>query len=298
MNKKLIVSGLLMAVILLSACQKTDIKEESTKQTSRITKKSSTNSTTDSMASNISERQTTYEKDSSDNESESINIAKQQLIGNTFSMGPSLYDGEDATQAMEENKAPQNLMHDGAARLKFIDDSTVHVELAGTYRPDYDTSYKLTKNMLIIEHRNIPYTINNGLISFDTWTTEANGHTITWTFGPDKNASENSSEGTSESTIDTKNLSSEQFKEWVSAVLDKQFSMGRNSFPYKLSVENHDGYAYVRVKHSELEVDTITMFRINDSGQLEEEDRSNGYPVTYKVVSSKFMDTSEVTMQE
>lgn len=109
---------------------------------------------------------------------------------------------------------------------------------------------------------------------------------------------EGSTESFSESTVDTKNLSSEQFKEWVSAVLDKQFSLGRSSFPYKLSVENHDGYAYVRVKHSELQVDTITMFRINGSGQLEEEDRSNGYPVTYKVVSSKFMDISEVTMQE
>lgn len=38
------------------------------------------------------------------------------------------------------------------------------------------------------------------------------------------------------------------------------------------------------------------MFRINSEGQLEEEDRSNGFPVTYKVISSIFMDTSEVTV--
>lgn len=49
------------------------------------------------------------------------------------------------------------------------------------------------------------------------------------------------------------------------------------------------------MKHSELQVDTITMFRINDEGQLEGEDKSNGYPSSYKVVSSKLMDTSEVT---
>ncbi|MDT2613403.1 hypothetical protein [Enterococcus dongliensis] len=74
--------------------------------------------------------------------------------------------------------------------------------------------------------------------------------------------------------------------------------MGRSSFPYNLIVENHEGYAYVRVKHSEMQIDTITMFRINDQGQLEEGDKSNGFPVTYKVMSSKFMDTSEVTVLE
>jgi len=107
-----------------------------------------------------------------------------------------------------------------------------------------------------------------------------------------------SSESNSDTNVDTKNLTSEQFKEWVSAVLDKQFSMGRSSFPYDLIVENNDGYAYVRVKHSELQVDTITMFRINDEGKLEEEDKSNGYPAIYKGVSSSFMDTSEVTIME
>lgn len=211
-------------------------------------------------------------------------------------MVPALYDGEDANQAMEENKAPQNLMHDGGVVFSFTNDTTVHVELAGTYRPDYDTTYKLTDNKIIIEDRNIPYAITNGLISFDSWETELNGHTITWSFSPEENSSASSSESTTNTNINTKNLTSEQFKEWVSAILDKQFTMGRHSFPYKLSVENHEGYAYVRVKHSELQVDTITMFRINSEGQLEEEDRSNGFPVTYKVVSSTFMDTSEVTV--
>ncbi|WP_367378530.1 hypothetical protein [Enterococcus gilvus] len=76
--------------------------------------------------------------------------------------------------------------------------------------------------------------------------------------------------------------------------MDKQFSMGRSSFPYDLILENNDGYAYVRVKYSELQVDTITMFRINDEGQLEEE--LLGYPPKQIVMSSKFMDTSEVTV--
>lgn len=103
-------------------------------------------------------------------------------------------------------------------------------------------------------------------------------------------------EDNSDMTVDTKNLTSQQFKDWVSAVLDKQFTLGRSSFPYELFIENHEGYAYVRVKHNELQVDTITMFSINSEGQLEEEDKSNGYPVSYKVISSSFMDTSDVTL--
>lgn len=112
----------------------------------------------------------------------------------------------------------------------------------------------------------------------------------------DKHSEE--SESNPDSIVDTKNLTSQQFKDWVSAVLDEQFSLGRTSFPYDLFLENHEGYAYIRVKHSELQVDTITMFRINSEGQLEEEDKSNGYPVKYKVMSSNFMDTSDVSVIE
>lgn len=296
MKKKVMMGCLFVIMFLLGACQKTnmDTATESTKQTSSIVKESSSSSAADSISS--LDKQSSNVKEPSADESNTINTAQKQLIGKRFFMVPSLYDGEDANQAMEEDKAPQNLIHDGATTFSFTNDSTVHVELLGTYRPDYDTSYTLTDNMIIIQQRNIPYSVKNGIVSFDDWTTELDGHTITWSFSPEENSSASSSESTTNTNINTKNLTSEQFKEWVSAVLDKQFTMGRHSFPYKLSVENHDGYAYVRVKHSELQVDTITMFRINSEGQLEEEDRSNGFPVTYKVVSSTFMDISEVTV--
>lgn len=299
MKKKVIVSCLFVSVLILGACQKSDTNtaEKSTAQTSSIAKSSSSSTMNGTMSSSLQKQSSTV-SDSSDNESDTINTARSLLVGKRFSMIPALYDGEDASKAMEENRAPQNLIHDGAAGFHFTSDSNVRVELAGTYRPDYDTSYTLTSNMLIIEHRNIPYSIKNGAISFDSWTTEIDGHTITWSFGPEEGSAGNSTESTSDTSVDTKNLTSQQFKDWVSAVLDKQFALGRTSFPYDLSIENHDGYAYVRVKHSELQVDTITMFRINSEGQLEEEDRSNGYPATYKVVSSKFMDTSEVTFEK
>ncbi|MGM0214216.1 hypothetical protein [Enterococcus sp. AZ109] len=295
MKKKAGIIGLFMSVLLLGACQKPnpDTTEKSTMQTSSVETSSSTtvNSTTSSL-----EKQSNEVQDSSVNEIDTISIAREQLIGKNFFLVPSLYDGIDANQAMEENIAPQSLIHDGSAGISFIDDSNVHIELAGTYRPDYDAPYTLTDNLLIIEHRNIPYSITDGVISFDSWTTDIEGHTITWSFGPYNESSASQGSATSNTTVDTKNLTSEQLKAWVSAVLDQQFRMGRSSFPYKLSVENRDGYTYVRVQHSELQVDTITMFRVNGAGQLEESDHSNGFPVTYKVMSSNFMDTSEVTV--
>ncbi|OJG45373.1 hypothetical protein RV04_GL002089 [Enterococcus hermanniensis] len=230
-------------------------------------------------------------KESTEVETDVKSIAQKQFVGKIFLISPMLYDGEDASQAMEENKAPQNLIHDGASTVRFTNETTAHIELAGTYRPDYDTQYTLTENQLSIGQHTIPYTVKNGVLTFDTWTTDMDGHTVTWGI---TSASDSTETTSSTSSVDTKNLTSEQFKQWVGAVLDQQFSMGRPSFSYKLSVENHEGYAYVRVDDSEKQVDTIDMFRINSSGQLEEQDLTHGYPATYKVVSSQFMDTSAV----
>ncbi|MBV7392381.1 hypothetical protein KUA55_17105 [Enterococcus sp. ALS3] len=115
-------------------------------------------------------------------EPDNITLAYEQLIGKRFILGPLLYDGQDVNQAMNENNAPQNLVHDGTKLITFVDDSTVHIELAGTYRPDYDTSYTLTNNTITIDNETIPYSVENGVISFSNWTTDVNGHTITWSF--------------------------------------------------------------------------------------------------------------------
>lgn len=291
--KRLVVGSLLVSSLLLGACQKSDkTAVKSTEQTSSVTKESS--STTIERSSSSSEMQ------SSTVNSESAIVADAQslLIGKSFVLSPTLYDGEPVNQAMDEQKAPQNLFHDGVANIRFMDEATAHIGLAGSYRPDHDTAYTLTSRTLTVNQHTIPYSIENGLISFESWTTEDQSHTITWSFEPEGEAAENSSENTSDTIVDTKNLTASQLKEWVSAVLDKQFSMGRSSFPYTLTVEDHEGYAYVRVEHSEMQIDSITGFRVNEQGQLEEGDRSNGFPVTYKVMSSKFMDTSEVTVLE
>lgn len=111
---------------------------------------------------------------------DTIQSARQMLIGKKYSIVPILYDEQDAAEAMEDRKAPQNLIHDGAQEITFIDDTTIRTELLGNYRPDYEDTYSINENKLMIRHNDIPYTLSNSGISFDTWTTEMDGHTVTW----------------------------------------------------------------------------------------------------------------------
>ncbi|WP_265459645.1 hypothetical protein [Enterococcus sp. HY326] len=110
-----------------------------------------------------------------------LEAAGAYLIGKSYVIKPLLYDGEDAEQAMIEYRAPQSLFHDGVRTLIFLDESTVRIELAGTYRPDYDTSYTLSEDSLLINQDTIPYSYADNVITFGTWTTTTEGHVTTWT---------------------------------------------------------------------------------------------------------------------
>lgn len=206
--KKWVVGCLMVSVLALGACQKSETKTtaESTEKSSSVVEKSnsstmvSTSSTSTTIESTLSSSSTVesissatiestisssseiQESTEVNNEPDNIAIAQQQLVGKSFSLMPSLYDGQAVDQAMAEQKAPQSLVHDGGSIVSFTDDSTAHIELAGAYRPDFDDSYTLTNDTLTVNNQTIPYSINNGVITFDSWTTESNGHTITWTF--------------------------------------------------------------------------------------------------------------------
>lgn len=119
-----------------------------------------------------------------DKENDDLNKIKSHLIGNKYVVKPILYDGMDSEQAMDENKAPQSLIHDGVQIVSFKDDTNVHIELAGIYRPDYDETYSLSSETINFKDYYIPYKYNGENLSFDTWTTDINGHTITWAITP------------------------------------------------------------------------------------------------------------------
>lgn len=119
-------------------------------------------------------------------QAEKADAIHDQLVGKKYRISPSLYDGENTDQAMDENKAPQNLAHDGIQDITFITDSMVRVERSGSYRPDRDVPYTLNANTLSFDYQKIPYSLINGTVSFDSWTTNMDGHTVTWTITPEK----------------------------------------------------------------------------------------------------------------
>ena len=117
-------------------------------------------------------------------EKEKADAVHDQLVGKKYRISPSLYDGENTDQAMNEQKAPQNLAHDGIQDITFITDSMVRVKRSGSYRPDRDVPYTMNATTLSFDYQNIPYSLINGTVSFDSWTTNMDGHTVTWTITP------------------------------------------------------------------------------------------------------------------
>lgn len=124
--------------------------------------------------------------------SKGFNNIQNIIAGKSFDIAPVLYDGEDVDKAMNENKAPQNLVHDGVAKGYFYDSSTVHLTGLGTYSGEYSNPYTINNKTINIgsqDYKNIPYSLNGNSISFQNWQTKtSDGHTITWQMKWDNNA--------------------------------------------------------------------------------------------------------------
>lgn len=136
------------------------------------------------MDTSLAEKYYEEQSEKQTKDDDDLNKIKNQLIGKKYVIKPILYDGIDAEQAMNDHKAPQSLIHDGVQPVTFTNDTTVHIELAGTYRPDYDETYTINSKTINLKDYYIPYTFNNDSFTFDTWTTDIDGHTVTWAMTP------------------------------------------------------------------------------------------------------------------
>lgn len=89
-------------------------------------------------------------------------------IADGFLMAPVKYNGEDATEAMEANRAPQNLIHDGYTNGYIKDDTTVRVSNMGTA---FNSSYQIADGVFVIQlgasQHKFRYSVNNGSVSFE-----------------------------------------------------------------------------------------------------------------------------------
>lgn len=118
-------------------------------------------------------------------------IARNYLIGQGFAITPISYDGIAADKAMDENIAPQNLVHDGSFLIYFLDPNKAIYKGLGSYNTVYNLSYDVDDNNIIIKDLSdqIPYSVNNGVITVHDWNTQDNaGHVITWRLDPSTEA--------------------------------------------------------------------------------------------------------------
>lgn len=159
--------------------------DTSQSQSSQVQISSQTNNDT----RNFESQNDNAENDSSSS-TNSIENVQQALINQGYRIIPLLYDGEDTDQAMRENKAPQNLVHDGAELLLFKENDTVAVKgISGDFYP-HDESYLVTEKTITIDSVGIaiPYQFQQDKLVFQDWTTKANDengeHTITWRMEP------------------------------------------------------------------------------------------------------------------
>lgn len=302
MRKKILFGAVIASIFLFSACQKTD-SNSITKSTEEVRKKTDSSSSMSISQTSTTSTTSNNKNDTSDQVSDTQNSLTNEELAIALFLSSNFQDRSTDVAITEHiNAYEEDTGYSSKIQLskRMLPDIIVSFSSIGsTQRVHFDedfitvTAYSNSGDETV--ERFSKKELNNEFGEYQEQLAVLVGKAEN--YSPlDKHSEE--SEGNPDTIVDTKNLTSQQFKDWVSAVLDEQFSLGRTSFPYDLFLENQEGYAYIRVKHSELQVDTITMFRINSEGQLEEEDKSNGYPVKYKVMSSNFMDTSDVSVIE
>ncbi|BDR59633.1 hypothetical protein [Xylocopilactobacillus apicola] len=125
-------------------------------------------------------------------------LVKKAIIGHGFQISAKLFDGEDATQAMNSGVAPQNLFHDRTKILYFKDANTVTVKGVPRYFFPHDEKYEVSNQAITIdwgEKTPIPFLIKNNQIEFQTWTSSYDNHTVTWQIEPRDDVQELIEEG-------------------------------------------------------------------------------------------------------
>lgn len=143
--------------------------------TTQSVQKASANSTRKSVSSSSSAASSSQKK-TDDNAS----VVKQYLAGKGFQIAPVLYNGENVDQAMEEQKAPQNTVHDYVVFLYFNDASTATTKHIGQITPN-STGYSISDSVITVGEYQIPYSINDGTVTFSQWNADdGNGGTLTY----------------------------------------------------------------------------------------------------------------------
>ncbi|MFT8460003.1 MAG: hypothetical protein ABF695_12525 [Liquorilactobacillus ghanensis] len=206
MKKIVSMSFVWLCVLSLVACSNKNSSKSSNSSkthTSRVTNrekgkkdstskgsKSSLSSSTSAPSSSATSVSSSSVESSSSSKDDNSNISSL-LIGKTISVVPLKYDGMDIDKAMEQSGAPQNLVSDYDYDIIFTSPTSCTYHQMGT---DFNASYSASSGLITIKSRAgtklIPYSLNNGIITFNSFTTNestGNGetHKFTWTVDQD-----------------------------------------------------------------------------------------------------------------
>lgn len=181
----MIIPVTLLSVFLLAGCgnqsakssessQKTSSsKVASSKQSSqKVTQASQSSSSVSSSSSSASSQATSSES----------TIVTQFVMRRTFTIQPQLYNGEPVDKAMDEQKAPQNIVHDYTVLVNFDHSSQALLKYILEIHPRH-VSYTANNGVLKVGKYSIPYTINGHSVTFLPWKeSDGQGGTITYRF--------------------------------------------------------------------------------------------------------------------
>lgn len=103
------------------------------------------------------------------------------------------------------------------------------------------------------------------------------------------------SEESNEKEVKEKNLSQDEVSEWVSSVWEKKHKNSPQLLDYdlKLRTDSEDNLVYINVVPTIEKNSVLGLFRINDTGKLEERNLND-----WKLISKSYMDLSDVNVEK
>lgn len=181
----------LLSMLLLSGCgnqsaKHTDSSQQST--SSKVVSSKKASQQTASSQSSSSSTSSTSSTAASTSSSSSMAVAdnsstvKQFVAGQDFKIEPVLYNGESVNKAMDQQKAPQNTVHDYTVLVNFDQASKVTTQYIGEMRPEH-RRYTVSNNTLTLGKYHIPFSTNGKTVTFLPWkASDGQGGTITYKF--------------------------------------------------------------------------------------------------------------------
>ncbi len=222
-----------------------------------------------------------------DSSSSSAQTGTPDLTGLGFQIMPVLFNGEDVNQAMSDNKAPQNTVHDGSQLGYFSNRTQARMSGIAGYMYAHTVSYGVDDGMLSLNNWRIPIKVASGELQTVQWEAkDYEGNTITWKLEPlsdaksvveaHKNPDDKSTSPT-EGEVDPHNLTTAQMEHWVRAYIESTVQ-AYNADDYTFTQKFVDGYAEVYEYKKDPDTgksELAKIYRVDENGYLQVSNRSD-----------------------